>query len=490
MKCCLVLTTGQTDVQVVIENKRYKLDGKNCGDLQQKIHDCEFEFVDSPQNRARETFSDSHDTKGRIAICTPKLDAILAYFTEKPPCSVLILETTRTISSDPRLSGHFLKGRLIEQGVKEAEIAICSFLEGEEKLEDSRDPRDAVVRRGVVIKIATAIAERTKGLEKQDKVYVAATGGLAAANETISELVRLHCAGGPTVTSLEVPDGPNTQREEVAFEEKFHPASEIRARWQALSLIENGNLLGAWGAVSHLVYQPGQEWTEVLVWLKQFASSLPLDDKCDLPHLNDKRMAVSAALRVELALKAGDIPRAIHGTVAFFEAALWDGLNDCVKRVKVKDGSTLFQINDEHLGKIAGLMWEDGKPYKDHNDTKPFFFVKTEDGVNLYKIYDSNLTAGNLARVFLGRESLFCLFKTLTGKIRDLRNDVSHNLPTPELMDSAKATMVKKELWGSNDTFLDQKLIMSVLTELGVGSPTSLWSELFSEIRKRLISVG
>jgi len=34
-------------------------------------------------------------------------------------------------------------------------------------------------------------------------------------------------------------------------------------------------------------------------------------------------MAVRAALRVELALRAGDIPRAVHGTVAFFEAALW-----------------------------------------------------------------------------------------------------------------------------------------------------------------------
>src|SRR5205807_9301817 len=40
------------------------------------------------------------------------------------------------------------------------------------------------------------------------------------------------------------------------------------------------------------------------------------------------RQAVRAALRVEFALMADDVPDAVHGTVAFFEAALWDHLNE------------------------------------------------------------------------------------------------------------------------------------------------------------------
>jgi hypothetical protein len=62
----------------------------------------------------------------------------------------------------------------------------------------------------------------------------------------------------------------------------------------------------------------------VIKWLAHFAASLPLPTACDLAVLSHERMAVRAALRVELALRAGDIPRAVHGTVAFLEAALWD----------------------------------------------------------------------------------------------------------------------------------------------------------------------
>jgi hypothetical protein len=72
-----------------------------------------------------------------------------------------------------------------------------------------------------------------------------------------------------------VPDGDRAKQDDRAVEEKFHPAAGYRARWHALSLIEKGNLLGAWGAVSHLEGSPGQEWTQVIKWLARFASSCP-----------------------------------------------------------------------------------------------------------------------------------------------------------------------------------------------------------------------
>src|SRR5690606_2444421 len=99
------------------------------------------------------------------------------------------------------------------------------------------------------------------------QVFVATTGGLAAANELINELVRLHAVGRPSVTALEVPDGDRVDQPDRAVEEKFHPAAGYRARWHALSLIEKGNFLGAWGAVSHLDGEPGQDWTRVIQWL-------------------------------------------------------------------------------------------------------------------------------------------------------------------------------------------------------------------------------
>src|SRR5690606_19788325 len=136
------------------------------------------------------------------------------------------------------------------------------------------------------------------------------------------------------VTALEVPD--RLQQDDRAVPERFHPAASYRARWHALSLIEKGNLLGAWGAVSHLEHAPGQQWTRIVEWLAKFASSLPLPPECDLAELKLQRMAAKAALRVELALRAGDIPRAVHGTVAFFEAALWDHVLDHFERTGPK----------------------------------------------------------------------------------------------------------------------------------------------------------
>jgi|GEM_PF-425286 len=146
--------------------------------------------------------------------------------------------------------------------------------------------------------------------------------GRALSELAFAEIVRLHAMRGPTVTALEVPDRERVEGEDRAVEEKFHPSAGFRARWHALSLIEKGNLLGAWGAISHLENELGQNWTQVVKWLANFAASLPIPEACDLPVLNHPRMAVRAALRVELALRAGDIPRAVHGTVAFFEAAL------------------------------------------------------------------------------------------------------------------------------------------------------------------------
>src|SRR5262249_11356815 len=103
----------------------------------------------------------------------------------------------------------------------------------------------------------------------------------------------------------------------------------FQARHRSLELIANGNLLGAWAVARPLqndAVKPG--WTHVVEWLNDFASSMPIHETCDIRALKHERMAVRAALRVELALRARDIPRAVHGTVAFFEAALWDHLKE------------------------------------------------------------------------------------------------------------------------------------------------------------------
>ncbi|HLH72746.1 MAG TPA: hypothetical protein VKX96_05635 [Chloroflexota bacterium] len=99
-------------------------------------------------------------------------------------------------------------------------------------------------------------------------------------------------------------------------------------------------------------------------WLADFAASLPIPDECDIDLLKHPRMAVRAALRVELALLAGDIPRAVHGTVAFFEAAFWDWLKkyDFTAEGITKISESEYQLPSQPCG---GLR----KRFKKNNGT-------------------------------------------------------------------------------------------------------------------------
>jgi hypothetical protein len=481
MTTLLVMTPGRTDVQLVMDNQRHELDGDSCGTLHDAIKERSWSVIDAPRDRSRHRIKVLPE--GDLILCTPKLDAVLGHFAPSLPTSVIIFETRRRHAGDPRFAGEVMEHRLHDRGVEH--VTRVAFLTGDEWLEDPSSEADAVVRRSVVATLSNAIGLATTSLKPDDRVFVATTGGLAAANEIINELVRLHCVGGPTVTALEVPDRLRVEGDDRAVEEKFHPAAGYRARWHALSLIEKGNLLGAWGAVSHLEGAPGQEWTQVIDWLRCYSSSLPMPDDCDIPVLKHDRMAVRAALRVELALRARDIPRAVHGTVAFFEAALWDKLLERFERCSDPDTHRLFKVKSGERPTDDKLLRNgDGS---DDDRKRPFELKKTVEGVDWYRIYDDEAPAGRIAEHFLRSHALKTFNHALSMGIRELRNDVAHNEPTPALMDDARARMKTARLWSTTDSFLSQPLVDDVLTELGETNPGKLLDSLLAEVRRRLI---
>jgi hypothetical protein len=303
--------------------------------------------------------------------------------------------------------------------------------------------------------------------------------------------VRLHAVGGPSVTVLEVPDRDRVQGEDVAVPEKFHPAAGYRARWQALSLVEKGNLLGAWGAVSHLEREPGQEWVKVVKWLHNFAASLPNQD-CEIAVLKHPRMAVRSALRVELALRAGDIPRAVHGTVAFFESALWDKLYERLERSPDPKKRRYFKVKSgdapsDELLRVDGAKDNLSRPFQRKE--------KIDDTDRWYWVYDGDGGPSvRLAETFLRSKSLTNLAKVFTRtnqydeNFYSLRNDVAHNEPTPSLMADARQRMQEAGLWSESDpcSFLSQPLVQAVLQELDVPEPSKLLEVLLAEVRRRL----
>ncbi len=477
------MTAGQTDVQLVVNEQRHKLDGNTCGTLHDAIKERSWSVVAAPMGKSRDIIKVLPE--GDLPLCTPKLDAVLNHFDPLLPTSVLILETRRMDARDPRFAGEVMERQLRARGVEN--VTRVAFLTGDERLEDPSNEVDAVVRRSVVATLSNAIGLAAANMKPEDVVFVATTGGLAAANELINELVRLRCIGGPEVTALEVPDGDRANQGDRAVEEKFHPAAGYRARWHALSLVEKGNLLGAWGAVSHLEGAPGQDWTQVIKWLAHFASSLPLPTSCDLAVLNHERMAVRAGLRVELALRAGDIPRAVHGTVAFFEAALWDGLNERIERSSDPGRHRLFKIKCGEKPTGDKLLRR-GDGSKDDRQCS-FELKDTVGGIDWYRVYDGDGGPGaRIAKYFLQRKALTEFDVALGSKIRELRNDIAHNEPTPALMNKACTLMQEAKLWSNTDTFLSQPLVTAVLKELGEASPEELLANLLAEVRRRLVT--
>ncbi len=471
MKTLLILTVGQTDVQLVKNRMRHKLDGDTCGELHDAIKQRSRSLIPTQGEESEKIIKSREIIKtlpdGKLELCTPKVDALLAYLGSAQSLTALILETNREGPRDPRLAGEIVEQRLCERGA----VKRVAFLEGTEQLEDPDCDLDAVVRRQVVKRLSDAISDVTKDLTSEDRVFVATTGGLAAANELINELVRLHCVGGPMVTALEVPDAYRGGHDDRAVEEKFHPAAGIRARWHALDLIQKGNLLAAWGAVSHLENQPGQEWTKVVRWLADFAASLPIADECDIAVLKHPTMAVRAALRVELALRAGDIPRAVHGTVSFFEAALWDWL-------RRRDFAT-----DDHA---TGGNLSNGFTFASKPDEKRF---RQKGG----KWYIKDFYDGQQAWVsVLNKPALAGYFNALTDDIRNLRHDVAHNEPTQALMQQARKCMQGANLWSTNNplSFMSQPLVQEVLRELGEQNPETLHTQLIEDIRSRLLIIS
>jgi len=487
MTTLLVLTAGQTDVQVVVDGVRRELSRDRCAALHDELERRGYALVDAPLRKEH-----SVDTlaEGELNLSTPKLDAVLR---EVLPDAALLLETRRDAHAapgDPRFAGAVLQARLKNTGVDA--VHRHAYLQGAERLEDRDEPRDAIVRREVVQRLEQAVRDTIEAV-KPSRIVVVATGGFPVVTNLVEEIVRLYAA--VPVEAFEVADGTKSNHpaadRAVARTAVPEPLASFQARRRALELVERGNLLGAW-AVAEPLHADAVErrWTQVVEWLACFASSLPIPECCDIPVLSHRRMSVRAALRVELALRAGDIPRAVHGTVAFFEAALWDHLGERASRHATKRQFRFHEpiagelVRERDPSKLATLS----KTKQQEDRDRPFIFKETADGSDWYWIDDNEICAIQLAKHYLELDALTKLGQALAGGIRELRNDVAHNEPTPMLMDDARHRMRAASLWSSTDTFVSEPLVQGVLRELGEQHPEVLCNELLVAVRRRLIA--
>jgi hypothetical protein len=509
MSALVIFTVGHTDVQLLEGGARHELSRERCGELHEQlaVRRGDWTLGDSAVAKApRRACDDLELPEGAFQLCTPKLDAVLAFLEAEriAIARALILHTDRPAKSkDPSMAGPILQQRLRERvGI---EATVVAYLSGSERLEDRGDRRDAILRREVVARIDGAIAnafgEETETVTETatvtateagpiSHVVVAAVGGFPEVSSLTRELVRLR-AGEAKVMDLDIPDarqhasgGVDKATLRMASTD---PSAVAAAKRHALELVERGNFIAAWGAVAHLHDREDPEaWTRVFRWLYEWASSLPLDESeepCQLPFPGPERRAANVAMRVELALRCGDIPRAVQGTVSFFEAAVWDHLY--AGRIE----ETPFKNRKQRL--LFRVTPAPGERAPISLDAQT-----DEQGRKLYLIDNFGDGSRGIATAYLQAhhsnpvKALLALEKKIPIALT-LRNAVAHGEPRSSRLEEAQREMVRPlQLWsddGDRTGFLRQPLIRDVLVELGVDEPLGLCDRLIQAVRAQVL---
>ncbi|HMU41513.1 MAG TPA: hypothetical protein PKE31_21070 [Pseudomonadota bacterium] len=489
----LIMTVGGTDVKLAKENQLEEFAKSLHSTLWDRVQTNEWTLKDSPPAPSNTSPSKplAELPCGPLVFCTPKLDAVLAYAKEKEEglqiAAALLLDTRRP-TTDPSYAGPVLARRIEQRLGIQARFGTY-LTEKDEKLESKSDPRDALIRREVVTRIEQVVCE-VLCVAKPQTILLAVESGFPDVRSLVPEIVRLHT--NPSIHSVRVlglPSGSLGDRAEQVLE-PVHPDESFAARRRAIELVRKGHVLGAFGAVSHMHLEAEQKawpeitaWTRVLEWLSRWACSLPLPPECDLSLLTyDRRgkRAVRSALQVELALRAGNIPSAVHGTVAFFESALLDHLDQRRTFVSSDDRSDWYRFDPQPDPSLVG---------KDSKGNLLPFQKKLVEKEDLYKTLEyEHRHATRILDEYLKQPKLQEFGKAISA-IRKLRNDVAHNVPTPKKMEQAKKDMCKAKLWSSDTPpqFLKQQLVSAVLEELQVETPQNLCEELVSEVERRLL---
>jgi ERCC4-related helicase len=125
---------------------------------------------------------------------------------------------------------------------------------------------------------------------------------------------------------------------------------------------------------------------------------------------------------------------------------------------------------------------------KEEENRKRPFERKIENGDTWYLLFDDDVCAIRLAKRYLESVGLEKLGQSVS-KVRELRNDVAHNEPTPRLMADASDKMANENLWSRDSRFLTMPLAQNVLRDLGEKDPERLCDGLIATVRSRLLDL-
>jgi hypothetical protein len=498
-RAVLIVSAGDSDVQVVRANKRHLLEKAALRALHAEILRNRLPISDTPLERCKAI--DALQSGDRV--CTPKLDLALQYAQKHQydVVGVVVLVTQRGDHEkrEPIASGHLLAQR----ASKALELTFLdglafgsgdgassgtgrgsgwfAYLEGKEELAGTEE-RDRPVLRAAVERIDRVI--RHLACEGPGAVALVATaGGIPAVKPVVDAAVRFHF-GRERVILLDCNERANEARE---VPEGPHPVLSYAAKDTARELLRRGDFTGAWGAVAHLeTVEEHKVWVGAIRALHDWHSVVPVDAPCDVVRdwVCTATRSAHVALRVEACLRAGRIPEATVGTIGLIEAALADVLDAALGSANHDAQHLLVRWappDEAKNWKLAGgrlVLTQITKK------GKAGWWQYLPD-VNGTRYLLEHFKKNGLLKYLEALQKQVRLNKSATKVPVSLRNKAAHGRPDPDLMRHAPEVFQAAGFWappGGSHRFLTQTLVTDALRDVGVEGLGGLYGETVEKI--------
>lgn len=524
-KTVLFVTAGRTDLQLLLPDEtghrtrqvqiphastrifhkallnggiKYCIDTSLSGKQVQiiELHEIEQQKID---------LKIAQNARGHIILTPGKLSRVVAQLKKSPDTKVVAVivfnthrdtfpaNTPNDIKEEPIAVGKVLAGWLAQEfdlkcanlpGEEYIGIGLSgwiNYLDGEMLQEGSG--RDFPLNREAVRRV-DRIIQRAAGWQKDLHGCLTLGGGIPQFKAVV--LAAAHYRFAKRISNWYEP------RIDQPYFGDIAPGCQesLQAREHASDLLQKGDFAGAYGAVVYLNTDSAeQSWVRRLEQANQYFAGM-LTDQTDLPDylhaLLKKPRCLLAAMRAEAALWAERIPEAIAWTCTFFDAALLDFIESRLEGMNGLDdlSRTLnyTPLNLEALDqlKAAKCLSRSGPTYK----------------------YD---TMGNKVETWLsiiGSSALDNYSRALnSGQNNQASQDPSpkrfrnlniHSIIPYGQMEQAQAVFHQCLLWSADPRdirghyFIGQPLACSILQELGVPDPATLYSNLLEGLQNDL----
>jgi hypothetical protein len=346
------------------------------------------------------------------------------------------------------------------------------YLQDNERFDEEKQNAKAINR----------VVDALKGFAQDSSLHAAfcGIGGIPAFKNLIRSSGQFYFAERCLLAD-DLEDQNNPRITELKLQLTNEQSFTLRANVE--KLLKAGDFLGAEAAVRHVQDTEHEQWLLPIratanIFRGEVAMEIDRITNTALRNLllriqNTKSRCLLPALRTEAALQGGRYVEAINLTATFMDAALWDGIAQCLPRYGRVESLDDFEKEVEFSVRaiiprdilVSPLELIIGHRYK--INTMGSYII---DGQKSYNIDTWIRVINNDQLRGLNR---------LIRQVSDYRNTNTHGLLTPAQLMEAKTKFVDIGLWAEPPLyFLNQLRVIALVNDFGELAVNTLYSDL------------